>query len=51
VENGNHNKKGHAQWVERQQQEQRQIHGENSKFDISEIVEVNNHMLCLSILI
>jgi hypothetical protein len=31
----NHSKKGHAKQVERQQQEQRQIHGDDSDFHIS----------------
>jgi hypothetical protein len=37
----NHNKKGHAKFVERQLQEQLEIHGDDGDIDIPEIIEVN----------
>jgi hypothetical protein len=48
----NHNKKGHAKFVERQLQEQLEIHGDEEDIEIPEILEVNNkmifsHILCI----
>jgi hypothetical protein len=37
----NHNKKGHAKFVERQLQEQLEIHGDDGDIDIPEILEEN----------
>jgi hypothetical protein len=38
-------KKGHAKFVERQLQEQLEIHGDDEDIDIPEILEVNNNMI------